>query len=629
MKIEVVGRIQSRDGGKEHTVYRLRVSDSDGTEGQLQAFVRYSMLREFNSQLHKEFRRLQYSNRWPRGPSLPKFPPRRPLATQSPAFFAKRMGELQTYFDDLVELLGNVDLRSKVVEFLAGFVAEKVPRVVDDTEMASRDTPSQRNRRYRAAKALDAEVDVKPLVLGVGASGEVRLGQHCVTGLPCAVKSLTKVHLTAGQRKELESEVKVFFSLDHPHIARLEQVVETDYEIHLVMEHLQGGELFDRIVERGRYTEVDGQGATRQMLLAVAYLHAQGVAHCDLKPENFLYERKDSDFLKLIDFGFAKRWDGSTTHSEQHGTLDYVAPEVLTGSYTEKCDLFSMGVLVYILLCGCPPWPDPVPTTKKELRARKPYFYPPLWDALSSEARSFVTSLMVEDPDRRLSATEALRHPWLDAAAGADRRVDRAVVRSLGDFASASSARRACMSMLAWSSILQDVDEVRRQFLAFDRDGDGVISIAEFKSALGHIGEPVDDETQRLLECLDQRGVGKVAYSEFLAAAASSRSELEDDALRLLQSRFDAAELRDALGGVLDSCCREDESNGSFSESEQTHADSDVDHSSYTASSAPSGGEDGDDTAFVLVAEHAEPWRAWDAATAAAQKGSQECCYAC
>merc|ERR1712032_501178 len=131
--------------------------------------------------------------------------------------------------------------------------------------------------------------------------------------------------------------------MDHPNIARLVDVYESNNRLSLVMECMEGGELFERVKKMKIFAEADAAAAALQMLLAVNYMHSHGLVHRDLKLENFLFEREDSDVLKLIDFGFSRAWDQRSHMCERLGTVSYVAPEVLKGSYTSQCDLWSLG----------------------------------------------------------------------------------------------------------------------------------------------------------------------------------------------------------------------------------------------------------------------------------------------
>ncbi|CAK9011332.1 unnamed protein product [Durusdinium trenchii] len=149
---------------------------------------------------------------------------------------------------------------------------------------------------------------------------------------------------------------ELFLSMDHPRVARLMDVYETEGRLSLVMECMEGGELFTRVMDREVFPEKDAAHTAWQMLLALNYIHSHGIVHRDIKLENFMYARKDTDHLKLIDFGLSKVWEPNTKMEASCGTLGYIAPEVLNKTYSSKCDLWSLGVIVYILLSGCMPF---------------------------------------------------------------------------------------------------------------------------------------------------------------------------------------------------------------------------------------------------------------------------------
>merc|ERR1719469_143005 len=164
-------------------------------------------------------------------------------------------------------------------------------------------------------------------VLGSGVNGKVLLGQYCDGQV--AVKTLSKHHLPRSRQHEVANEVELFLSMDHPHIARLERVFHSGDDVHLVMEHLSGGELFDALRRKGRYEEAEAARCVLQMLLAVSHLHTRRVVHCDLKLENFILESADSEHLKLIDFGLAQRIKPGQKLTRSCGSIYYMAPEVL------------------------------------------------------------------------------------------------------------------------------------------------------------------------------------------------------------------------------------------------------------------------------------------------------------
>jgi len=209
-----------------------------------------------------------------------------------------------------------------------------------------------------------------------------------------------------------KQEAQIHLSMDHPHIVRLHRVYDEGSAMHFVMERLEGGELFDRLYERRRFSEKDASDVARQVLSALAYMHAQGVVHRDLKLENIMYATKDSQHVKLIDLGFAIHLHGEQKMQESCGSLQYMAPEILKRRYSEKVDVWSMGSIVYTLLVGEPLFKGTDREVLRKTAAGKPDFSRRL-HLLSRGARNFIVSLLALNPTKRLSASEALTHAWL------------------------------------------------------------------------------------------------------------------------------------------------------------------------------------------------------------------------
>ena len=217
----------------------------------------------------------------------------------------------------------------------------------------------------------------------------------------------------------LRNEIDLLRAVKHPHIIDLVDVYEDWETIHIVTELCTGGELYDRVLEKAEseekhFGEEDAARIIRDILDAIAYCHdVVKIVHRDLKPENFLLkdESENAD-VKIIDFGLSKR--GMNVMVSRVGTPYYVAPEVLTQNYTSKCDVWSIGVISYILLCGFPPFDgDSDFEVIKAVETAHVDFPSPEWDDVSDSAKEFITLLLQRDPDRRPTASEALKHEWI------------------------------------------------------------------------------------------------------------------------------------------------------------------------------------------------------------------------
>mmetsp|Transcript_74030 Transcript_74030/g.194173 ORF Transcript_74030/g.194173 Transcript_74030/m.194173 type:complete len:560 (-) Transcript_74030:106-1785(-) len=398
-------------------------------------------------------------------------------------------------------------------------------------------------RYRRLPKRLEDDYDVETKVLGTGYNGSVYRAKHKLTGGNYAVKGFHLHGITADKRRELETEAEIFLSMDHPHVARLVDVYDCEKRLNLVMECMEGGELFDRVKQLKRFSEADAAEALGQMLLAVNYIHAMGIVHRDIKLENFLYEKKDSNHLKLIDFGFSHVWEPDTKMKLSCGTLSYVAPEVLDQSYTSQCDLWSLGVIGFILVAGYMPFygseEEQIDSIRKGRYAHKPQ----KWAQVSPAAKDFVDGLLVVDPAKRMTAEQALRHPFIAEAdsmrGGQSGEVDTDIVSALQDFAQASEFRRACMSVMAWSLTNEERSKVRDAFIAMDENKHGTITLGELKKVLTEKFSIEDDQVQQIFDALDTGNTDVIHYTEFLAAMVSTRIAMHDDLLKTTFQRFD------------------------------------------------------------------------------------------
>jgi len=400
---------------------------------------------------------------------------------------------------------------------------------------------SVEGRYHRAPKTLEDDYTLAEHQLGSGYNGAVMLARD-KAGKKYAVKAFKLTGVTREKKRELATEAEIFLSMDHPHIVRLYDVYETPETLSLVMECMEGGELFDRVHERKIFSERDAAGTTNQMLLAVNYLHSHGIVHRDLKLENFLYERKDADFLKLIDFGFSNIWEKHTKMELSCGTLSYVAPEVLMKSYTSQCDLWSLGVIVFILLVGYMPFSgSSEQATIEAIKSGKYSVRKDRWARVTPQGFDFVRKLLRVNPEERMTATMALNHSWLTTRSGLVRRssVDNAMADALVAFANASRFRRACMQLMAWSLTAEERAEVRGAFLEMDKDKTGTIKLWELKQVLLERFSMPEDESTKVFQVLVTNNDDQIHYSDFLAAMVAGRLRLHEELLDDVFRRFD------------------------------------------------------------------------------------------
>merc|ERR1719499_145507 len=237
--------------------------------------------------------------------------------------------------------------------------------------------------------------------------------------MEAAVKIIDKKNLGQNELKNLDRESHILAMADHPNCVRLLEIFDTKNRLYLVQEICKGGELFDAITKskEGAFTEERAAGVVRQVASALQYLHDQGIAHRDLKPENILYYDKAQTIIKLMDFGLARVLDSNdVTLMTRCGTLHYVAPEVLSKQqgYNNKCDIWSLGVVTYVLLCGYLPFYQEDRTmTAKLIRLGRYEYDPEEWSVITDEAKDLIDHMLQKDITQRYTAEQVLKHPWI------------------------------------------------------------------------------------------------------------------------------------------------------------------------------------------------------------------------
>mmetsp|Transcript_18327 Transcript_18327/g.24316 ORF Transcript_18327/g.24316 Transcript_18327/m.24316 type:complete len:540 (-) Transcript_18327:290-1909(-) len=350
-----------------------------------------------------------------------------------------------------------------------------------------------------------------------------------------AMKSIRLGFVTDEFLDELRNEIAVLKTIDHPNIVKAYEVFESKKNLYIVMELCSGGDLYSR----NPYSERDAAKYTAMLLSAISFLHEHGVVHRDLKFENIMFENTSPDaVIKVIDFGLSKKFLPGTldTMTEGVGTIYTMAPQVLQGVYTSQADLWSVGVITYMLLSRQKPFYHRKRRHVIDKIMRCAYdFNGPGWRGISLEAQKFVSSLIVLDPKDRLTADAALKHPWLDRNYNlSDRRPSQKAMDDvegrLISYASQSDFKKMALMVVAHKTTSEEVAELRSVFDQYDTGSDGTITLDEFKMALSDSNYSEED-VEALFDNVDVDKNGKIYYTEFLAATLEVVGRIEEDRL--------------------------------------------------------------------------------------------------
>ncbi|CAJ1433985.1 unnamed protein product [Effrenium voratum] len=310
--------------------------------------------------------------------------------------------------------------------------------------------------------------------IGDGAFSVVTRATNKATGAVRAVKSVLKSRVPSMEA--LHAEIEMAKNMDHPkNIVRLYAVYEDQRHVYLVMELCEGGELFDRVGDAFTGGEEVVRKCMRQIFASVAYCHAHSIAHRDLKPENYLLHDKDKPLaettLKLIDFGLAKRLPESGHLKTRVGTPYYVAPEVLAQNYGEPADVWSCGVMMYILCCGRPPFNADKDDSDilKLIKIGKYSMSDACWSSVSDNAKHLIKSCLEMVPRKRITAQDALHHEWFHAEAVASGALDADVMRNFRSFSMANRFRKAALTAVAYQLTEEEQKDLREAWAGYER----------------------------------------------------------------------------------------------------------------------------------------------------------------
>ncbi|KAL2342848.1 hypothetical protein Fmac_004133 [Flemingia macrophylla] len=381
--------------------------------------------------------------------------------------------------------------------------------------------------------------------LGQGQFGTTYQCRCRRSGRELACKSIPKRKLVCKEDyDDVWREIQIMHHLsEHPHVVRIEGAYEDSSAVHLVMELCEGGELFDRIVQKGHYSERQAATLIKTILQVVQSCHSLGVMHRDLKPENFLFDsvREDAK-LKATDFGLSVFYKPGDSFSDVVGSPYYVAPEVLRKNYGPESDVWSAGVILYILLSGVPPfWAESEQGIFKQILLGKLDFQSEPWPSISDSAKDLIRKMLDQNPKTRLMAHEVLRHPWIvDDNIAPDKPLDSAVLSRLKQFSAMNKLKKMALRVIAERLSEAEIGGLKELFKMIDTDNSGTITFDELKDGLKRVGsELMESEIKDLMDAADIDKSGTIDYGEFIAATVHLNKLEREENLVSAFSYFD------------------------------------------------------------------------------------------
>jgi calcium-dependent protein kinase len=397
--------------------------------------------------------------------------------------------------------------------------------------------------------------------LGNGSYGMVKKVKHKHMGEERAMKIV---------RKKLDShnEIEILKKISHPNIISIYEIFEDSKNYYIMTELLEGGELFEEITRHGYFTEFEAANVIKQLLNGVVYMHNKLIIHRDLKPENImLISKNDSSLgknsrfeIKIIDFGTAKIFEKGEKLSKFIGTSYYIAPEVLSENYDEKCDVWSCGVILYILLCGYPPFNGATNLDiYHAIKYSPPNFSGDEWKEVSSEAIDLIKIMLNKPPNKRFSAEQCLQHKWFELNEEIEisfnekdinnkdkiRKPQTKQLKALNrmsDFVMENRLKQSVLQFISTQFNLKEEEKsLRKLFQQFDTEKKGYITYGSFYTVLTkYFGENESKLiSDKMFESLDLDGSGEISYNEFITAIIDNKTMVTNERLEKTFKMFD------------------------------------------------------------------------------------------
>ena len=360
-----------------------------------------------------------------------------------------------------------------------------------------------------------------------------------------AIKSISKKNLAEKDFTNLIKEVNIISGLSHPNIVNFYETYHDKHYFHIVMELCEGNDSYQQIVKKEKCDEKKVVSLIAKVLLGIAHCHSRGVTHRDLKPENILYESNSPDAeIKIIDFGLSRKYSKDVKLHSVLGTPYYVAPEVLKGSYDQKCDIWSIGAMTYLLLCGKPPFNG---STDKEIfnsiLNSDVKFDTPIWNNVSNNAKSFVRLCLEKNSAKRPNVIKALDHPWFTNVLNATHRLQNLredVLMNIKNYNIKKKFKQMIIKHLLTSMNRDELKIYKNAFFAIDFTHNGCIEPHELKKAFELKKIAItEEEINHLFKIMDQNLKGAIDFTEFLMAGFDREQLFTNEKLTKAFNYFD------------------------------------------------------------------------------------------
>ena len=388
--------------------------------------------------------------------------------------------------------------------------------------------------------------------VGKGSFGSVYKVVDIKTGIIRAMKVIKKdnVHYQDDEKCFLK-EIEILSKLEHPNIIKIIEYFVDDINYYVIMEYLNGGELYEAIIKLKHFNENKAANVMKQVLHALNYLHSYGIIHRDIKPENILvdsHSHKDNMNIKLIDFGTCNYMVDENKHlTLKVGSPYYIAPEVLKKKYNKKCDMWSAGVICYIMLMGFPPFKGKNINELFDKISKVEYIKTGNeWNSISANAKDFISKLLELDVNKRLNAQDALYHPWILEHKKEEKKVSTEILPNiLTNIYHLNAREKLQQATIAYIvhtiDCSKEIDDLKKVFQELDVNGDGLLTYTEIKNGFEkYFGKSVSEvKMNKIIEEMDNNCDGVISYEEFLRVSINQKIILNEKYLKNAFDKFD------------------------------------------------------------------------------------------